>query len=191
MSEDAEDTTLNQLSLLPEEIHARHTRGRDLSGAVNIPTYPATSCPWSGDCDHNGFSARMFLHQLSITSLPRWQVSDTERLLSEWTPLELRGNPGCVTSLSDAIKPPGQTSPASFRSARMAGGLVRRALARGRSLRVLLRTEHDTIPVIVTFGNNGGCESWTLKSEKPLPDFLADGLMDVLKQSAPGCVETP
>jgi hypothetical protein len=73
----------------------------------------------------------------------------------------------------------------------MVQGLIRRALARGRSLRLLLRTEHDTIPVIVTFGSlKKDCEFWTLKSEKVLPDSLRDGLLDFLKQHAPACMAT-
>lgn len=72
----------------------------------------------------------------------------------------------------------------------MVQGVIRRALARGRSFRLLLRTERDTIPVIVTFGKNGGCESWTVTSAKPLPDSLRDGLLDYLKRHAPECAGT-
>lgn len=68
----------------------------------------------------------------------------------------------------------------------MVQALIRRALARGRSFRLLLRTAHDTIPVIVTFGKKDeDYASWTATSAKPLPDSLLAGLLDYLKQHAP------
>jgi len=63
-------------------------------------------------------------------------------------------------------------------------------MARGRSLRLLLRTEHDTIPVIVIFGTASDCASWTLKSAKPLRDSQRDGLLAFLRQHAPASSET-
>ncbi|MEW8178600.1 MAG: hypothetical protein AB2754_16080 [Candidatus Thiodiazotropha endolucinida] len=45
--------------------------------------------------------------------------------------------------------------------------------------------------MIVTFGKTeGDYESWTVKSEKPLPDFLRDGLLGYLKRHAPLSAET-
>ena len=163
----------------------------DPSGAASTPTCPDISLPWSADSALAGWSARMYLHQLLSTSTQRWQPSDTEQLLSGWTPQKLRGNPGSATSLSDAIKTPGSACDNSFRTAKMVRGLVRRALARGRSLRVLLRTAHDTIPVIVTFTNTHDSASWTAKSARPLLASLVDGLLDTLRQHAPECAETP
>ncbi len=157
-------------------------------GQRRIPTLPDTSSPWSDDCAHNGWSARMFLHQLLQISTPHLMPSDTERLLSDWMPWALHVNPGSGTMLSDVILPLGQSSRVCFRTAKMVRGLIRRALARGRSLRVLLRTEHDTIPVIVTFGShNKACEFWTIQSGKPLPASLRDGLLEFLMQHVPEC----
>jgi len=182
---------LSQLTLFVEVIPAPHIPGQAQYGEQDIPISPDISLPWLDDCVHNGWSARMFLHQLLTISMPDWQPLDTEQLLSGWTPQRLRANLARETSLSDAIKSPGKTLPASFRTARMVQGLIRRALARGRSLRLLLRTEHDTIPVIVTFTKANDCASWTAMSAKPLLASLRDGLLDFLRRHAPECVETP
>lgn len=157
-----------------------------------IPTSPDTGLPWSEDFALGGWSAKMFLHQLLRTSRPAWKPSDTEQLLSEWTPLRIRGKAGKGITLLDVIKPAVKVSADSFRTSRMAQGVIRRALARGRSFRLLLRTERDTIPVIVTFGTPRENDSafWTLRSAKPLPDSLATGLLDFLKAHAPKCMET-
>lgn len=192
MSETGCDTTLIQLTLFVVETPAPSIPAPEAMAPQSTPILPDTSLPWSDDYALGGWSARMFLHQLWSTSTPHWQLSDTERLLSGWTAQRLRGSPDRETSLSDAIKPPGKACASCFRTARMVQALIRRALARGRSLRLLLRTEHDTIPVIVTFGSKReDCESWTLKSAKPLPDSLAAGLLDFLKQHAPSSAETP
>lgn len=187
----SEKTTSTQLTLFAEVIPAPHIPERGQYGEQNMPISPDTSLPWSDDYAHDGWSARMFLHQLLSTSMQHWQPLDTERLLSEWTPRRLRANLARETSLSDAIKPPGQTLPTSFRTPKMVRGLIRRALARGRSLRLLLRTEHDTIPVIVTFTKADDYGSWTATSAKALPASLRDGLLDFLRQHAPECVVTP
>ncbi len=179
-------------TLLPEAILVPSIPGREAMEKAIPPTSPDTSLPWSEDYALGGWSARMYLHQLSVTSQPAWKHSDTERLLSDWTPLRLRGNLGSGTLLSVAIKPPEKAWFGSFRTANMVRGLIRRALERGRSLRLLLRTEQDTIPVIVMFGSlKEGCGSWTVTSAKPLPDSLRDGLLANLKQHAPECMETP
>ena len=157
-----------------------------------IPTYPDTGLPWSEDFALGGWSARMFLHQLLCTSRPAWKPSDTEQSLSEWTPLRIQGKAGKGITLSDVIKPAGKVSEDSFRTSRMVQVLIRRALARGRSFRLLLHTERDTTPVIVMFGTREqkNFAFWTVKSEKPLPDSLAAGLLDYLKAHAPKCMET-
>lgn len=174
------------------ETHVPSTAALAATETPDIPTFPDTTLPWSEDFSLNGWSARMFLHQLSITSTPRWEHSDTERWLSGWTPLRLRANLGNGTSLSDAIKPPGKASATCFRTARMVRGLMRRALARGKSFRLLLRTARDTIPVIVTFGSPvGDCASWTVTSGKPLRESLVDGLLNFLRQHAQESAEIP
>jgi len=173
------------------EIRAPNTATPEVMATHGIPISPDTSLPWSEDFALHGWSGRMFLHQLLSISTPHWSPLDTERRLSEWTPLRLRASLGSGISLSDVIKPLGQASENCFRSARMVRGLIRRALARGRSFRLLLRTEHDTIPVIVTFGSRGGdSESWTVTSGMPLPDCLLDGLLSFLRQHEQGCAET-
>lgn len=182
----------SQLTLFAVATPAPSIAAPEVTGPQSTPTSPATSSPWSGDCALNGWSARTFLHQLCVTSAPHWTSSDTEALLSDASHLHLRASFASGTTLSDAIKTPGRAQRSCFRTAEMVRGLIRRALARGKSLRLLLRTEQDTIPVIVIFGNQEmGLESWTLRSGKPLPDSLGDGLLDFLKQHAPGCAAMP
>lgn len=177
--------------LLPGVIPVLSTRGQDPTETVIPPICPDTSLPWSADYALGGWSARMFLHQLLTTTQSHWSTWDTERLLSERTPLRFRANLGKGISLSEFVMPPDTAWFGCFRTAHMVRGLIRRALARGRSFRLLLRTEQDTIPVIVTFGSQAvDSESWTLKSGKPLPDSLANGLLENLKQHAPECMET-
>jgi len=174
-----------------EAILVRRTATPAQMEIPNIPTCPATSSPWSQDAALGGWSARMFLHQVSSTSKPLWTTSDTERLLSASSPRHLRASFGRGITLSGVIKPPRKASATCFRTPRMVEGLIRRALARGRSLRLLLRTGRDTIPVIVTFGNKGtGYESWTLKSARPLRASQRDGLLAFLKRHAPECSGT-
>lgn len=182
----------NMRMFLPSAIPARNIPEPEATDAQNIPTCPDSASPWPEDSSLGGWSARMFLHQLFRGSLPRWKPSDTERLLSGWMPLRIRDKAGNGISLSDYIKKPGEASEVCFRSSRMVRGLIRRGLKRGRSFRLLLRTGRDTIPVIVTFGTKKrNCsESWTLRSGKPLPDSLADGLMDYLRRHAPESMET-
>lgn len=182
--------TWKQLTLFAEATHAQSTQGPEVTDPAKVPICPDTSLPWSEDSNLGGWSARMFLHQLLTTSMPHWTHLDTEQLLSEWTPQRLQGSHDKEISLSDVIKKPGMAYEDSFRTSKMVQGLIRRALARGKSLRVLLRTEQDTIPVIVTFLNPDDYESWTVTSERRLPDYLKDGLMDFLKQHAPRCAGT-
>lgn len=107
-------------------------------------------------------------------------------------PQRIRARAGSGISLSDFIKPPGEASETSLRTAKMVAGLIRRSSARGRSFRLLLRTEHDTTPVIVTFGKRGeDSESWTVTSARPLPDSLKAGLLDYLRRQSQGATETP
>lgn len=181
----------NQLTLFVGETHAPSTPEPGVTEKAKAPISPDTSLPWLEDYDLGGWSAKMFLHQLLITSMQPWHTSDTEQLLSEWTPLRLRANLGSEISLSDVIKKPGKALEASFRTSKMVQGLIRRSLARGRSLRLLLRTEQDTIPVIVTFTNSEDYESWTVTSGKDLLDSQKNSLLDFLRQHAPASVAMP
>lgn len=177
-------------TLSPAAIRARRIHAREAMARASMPTSPDTSLPWSQDFRLGGWSARMFLHQLCSISRQPWTHLDTEFALSELTPLRLRLKAGKGISLSEVIRSPEKRSREnSVRSASMVRGLMRRALARGRSLRVLLRTERDTIPVIVTFSNPENSASWKVKSAKPLPDSLRDGLLDFLRRHAPACSE--
>lgn len=185
------EMNLNELTSFVAATPAQATRGLDPTASPAVPTCPVSFLEWSDDNNLNGWSARTFLHQLLIGSMPHWRPLDTERLLSEWTPLRLRGNPASATSLSDAIRPATKVSAGCFRSAKMVRGVIRRASARGRSLRVLLRTEHATTAVIVTFGTKASdCASWMVQSERHFPACLTDGLLDFLRRHAPECSVT-
>ena len=177
-------------TLLQEGTRALSGPGPDPMGQVGTPTCPDGSLPWSEAAGHGGWSAKMFLHQMMSNSRLFWNVSDTEQYLSELTLRHLQGRVGRGILLSEVLKAPGQASPKSYSLPKTVVGLFRRALARNKSFRVLLRTEHDTTVVIVTFGT-GDYESWTLKSERPLPAFLLAGFLDYLKGVLPGCAETP
>lgn len=181
----------HQLILLPEVIHAPNILKLEVVGEPQLPISPDISLPWSEDYAHDGWSAKMFLHQLLSTSLPHWRPSNTEQLLSEWTPQWSQGNPEQENLLSDAIKPIGMVSLNHFASFRKIQGLLRRRLRIEKSWRLYVRTKEEVIPVIISFTNPDDCESWMLKSAKNLPDFLADGLLDYLKQHAPECMEIP
>ena len=186
----SEISTHHESTRLLAETHAQNTREPGQTATVIIPTCPDTSLPWPEDFALGGWSARMFLHQLLSGSNARWHTSDTERVLSDWTPARSQANPGSGRSLSAIIKSPKRLCEQSFRTDRMVRGLIRRCLERGRSLRLLLHTELATIPVIVIFGTNPlDYESWTVKSENPLPDSLVGGLLDFLRQHVPACSE--
>lgn len=168
-------------------IRARSARVPDPMERANIPTSPDTSSPWSEDSGPGGWSAKMFVHRMMSISTPQWGSSDTESLLSGVTPLRARVNNGSGISLSDVIKVPGRASSDSFCTSRALRGLLRRSVARGKSLRVLLRAGSDTIPAIVIFSKMAktGSVSWTVTSAVPLPDSLRVGLQDVLRRHAP------
>lgn len=176
-----------------EEIPAPSEAAREATALATIPTSPDTSLAWSEGCGPGGFSARMFLHQMMATSSPHWKLSDTERLLSAQTPRRLQLNSASAISLSRVIALPGTASPCCSRSSSMVRGLLMRSLRRGRSLRLLLATGRDTIPVTVTFGSREPecSESWTVTSARPLLASHADGLLAFLRQQLPSSAETP
>lgn len=189
----SDDTTCRKRTSSAGATRVPDTAEHDRTELREHPTWPDTSLPWSQDYALGGWSARMFLHQLSRISTPRLMLSDTERRLSAWTPQRLRGKVGNGISFVDVFNDPGCSSAKCLRTPRMVRGLIRRALARGRSLRVLLHTGRDMIPVIVTFGNKTSTsyESWIITSAESLPVFLRDGLLAFLKRHAPECTATP
>jgi len=174
-----------QLRLLVAEIPVPFAQKLKAAAKAVPPISPDTSLPWSQDYALDGWSARMFLHQIMSISMQHWQPSDTERLLSAWIPLKLLAKVGKGISLSAIIKPPGQASSISFRTPTMVRGLLRRTLKQRKSFRLLLLAERLTIPVIVIFTKPDDYASWMVTSAKPLPVSLRDGLLDFLKQHAP------
>lgn len=172
------------------ETRAPHTAMQDGGSPPSIPTCPDTSLPWSGDCAHGGWSARMFLHQLYEISAPHWKLSDTERLLSRWTLRILRVNNDAAGSLSDYLDRPGRSLPNDSVPVKSVAGIVRRALKWHRKLRVLLRTEHATTPTILTFGTDGPFVDFRAVKENDLVDSLLAGLLAHLTQCVHKCVAT-
>lgn len=174
-------------TLLPVGIHAPSEAEREVIGKASIPTCPDTSLPWLAASGPHGWSAKMFLHQMIKTLRPHWDCSDTERLLSEQTPFQLRLKIEPEISLSDVIKKKASSPHMKELSSRMVIGLIRRANKRRKGIRVLLLTDAGTIPVTVIFGT-GDSSGFTLKkNESSLPGSLLDGLMDFLKRHVPGC----
>jgi hypothetical protein len=151
------------------------------------PTLPDTSLPWLEDFALNGWSARMFLHQLQTTLELHWEPSDTDMLLSASIAPRLLAKVERESSLSENIKRPGQAFASSFPSQKTVAAAVRRALERERSFRLLLNEDSGPVPVIVTSLNQPGSERWTLRSEKPLPDSRAAGLRDLMTRLAQEC----
>lgn len=176
--------TAIQLNLFQEEIHALSDRRQEAYGEAGpVLTGPDTSLPWSKEAGPDGWSAKMFLHQTIKIFAPHWRCSDTERLLSEQTPIRLQAKTEQETTLSDVIKPPVQRESDFILSDKAARGLISRNIKRQRDILVLLRTPADTMRVMVTFGTGpGGLEPLIKTKEQDLPDSLLDGLTDYLKQ---------
>jgi hypothetical protein len=171
---------MNQLRLFQVAIPVLSEAEREAMVKAIPQTYQDISSEWLESAGHGGYSAKMFLHQMMLTLRPHWSCSDTDRLLSGQTPLRLQVNNESEILLSHQIKKPGKAHSGSYVNFKAIQVIIRRAVRRGRSFRVLLRTDNDTIPVIVTFTTED-CESWTLKSDSDLPACLKDGLMGVLK----------
>jgi hypothetical protein len=186
-------TVAIQQTLFVEEIRVLSDLRQGQSGGVaNVQTIPDTSLPWSKEAGPDGYSAKMFLHQTIKTFAPRWSCSDTERLLSEQTPIRLQAKTEQETLLSDVIKEPCQKSLDFILSDKAARGLIKRNIKRRRDIRVLLRTHAGTMRVMVTFGTGQDGFAPQIKTkEQGLPVFLVDGLMDYLKQRLQELRETP
>lgn len=106
-----------------------------------VPISPDGSSQWPEDRAHDGWSARMFVHQMLSTSRPPWTSSDTESLLSRSTleTSQVRVAGGSSASAALLAEPP--TSPELYLTRPMLMALCRRAVKRRRRLqRVLLRT---------------------------------------------------
>ena len=181
---------MNQFFLFQEEIPV-------LSEAERVAMVKAKplisldiSSEWLENAGPRGYSAKMYLHEMLLTLRPHWSCSDTDRLLSGQTPLRLQVNNESEISLSDQLKKPGKAHSGSYVSFKGIRGIIRRAVRRGKSFRVLLRSDNDTIPAIVTFLTEDS-ESWTVTSDNALPECLKGGLMAVLKAAWHESQETP
>ena len=181
-----------QLALFQGEIRALSGQKPGASMELIIPTCPDTSLPWSASVGPNGFSAKMFLHQTLQTLRPRWTCSDTEALLSRQMPIRIQAKTEPEKLLSDVLKKPSSANSSSYISDKAARGLIRRNIIRRRAILVLLRTDADTMRVMVTFGTEGRDYGLQIKTkEKRLPAFLLDGLTDYLRQRLHELQETP
>lgn len=182
----------NQLTLFTAEIPALGTAGPGGSKPTH-PTSPDISLPWSQSVGRDGWSAKMFLHQLLTISRPHWTPSDTERLLSEWTARRLRASPARESSLSDVIKPAGKAFANAFKTQRTLRSCIRRHYNGGRCLHVFVRTLDDFPMVSFLFGSNThpDCASWIVKSASASPVCLPAGLEAFIEKLAQGSQATP
>lgn len=96
-----------------------------------------------------------------------------------------------MSSLSDNVKPPGTALPNSFPPIATVRAAVRRCLERERSFRLLLYVNSEPAPVIATYSRTDVGEHWMLRSEKLLPDSLADGLKASLSECVVGNLVEP
>jgi len=188
-SETSRIKTTEQLPLFPGAIRVLSEVERGQFTVRNIPTCPDISLPWSEESGPDGWSAKMFLHQMLSTSKPRWTCSDTERLLLGRAPLRLQHNAESGILLSEVLKNPGQAKQSSYLNMRGMAGILRRSIKRDRSLLVLLRTINDTIPVTVSFGTEGP-ELSIPTNASSLVDSLRIGLMDYLTHALQKSQET-
>lgn len=176
-----------------EEIPALHAPELAPIDARCIPTCPAGSSPWPDDCAHDGWSARMFLHQMLATSHSAWRPSDTESLLSRSTLAISQLRVAGGSSLSDALLPTAPDSPELYLTPAMVMGLLRRALKRKRPLqRVLLRTRCGWRRRTVTCTNRGGGYVFSIPTRRSFSrDSLEAGLLAYLERVAGGWSGTP
>ncbi len=168
-----------QLLLFLEATRALVDRERGEIDRRSTPISPDISLPWSGECGPDGWSAKMFLHQMLSILRPRWTYSDTERLLSGRTPLRIQVNGGSGSSLSAVLRKPGEVESWTFVSDNALRGLIRRGLRRNRPFHVLLRTQSDLAMVTVTCTKDR-CEFSILSSGQDLPDSPIAGLQDLV-----------
>lgn len=175
------------LAAIPAHVDQR----RDQSGKANIPTCLDTSLPWLQDAARNGWSARMFLHQMIKISAPHWTPSDTEMLLSQQMPLRLQLKTDGAISLLDQMDPINYDNSANYLSSRAICGLLNRSARRHQPVFVLLRTDKDMTLGTITYGKADDCESLTVKNADGSQDFLTDGLQKYLRQELQRCMAIP
>ena len=172
-----------QLSLFAEATLALRAPALEGIDHRAIPTCPAISLPWSEDFAHDGWSARMFLHQTLCASRSGWTCSDTESLLSRSTLVISPVRAASVTTCAAALMPePPPLSSSLFLSTASIVGLARRATKRKRPLqRVLLRTATGWRRKTLFCSSLGsGYEFYLPKRRKPCKDCPEAGLLDFL-----------
>jgi len=184
---------LNEQNSSVEEIPARADLSPGVTGQPLGPICPDGSLPWSADCGPNGWSAKMYLHQMLSNSLSGWNPSDTERLLSVSTvgTLQVRvaGGNSCSAALLDS--PP--SSENLYLTPLMVLGLLRRAHRRRRPLqRVLLRTPSGwRRRTLIVTSQAGGYGVSLPKNARPCKDSPEAGLLDFLNHAAGSCSAMP
>ncbi len=171
---------MEQLTLLLAEIHASAEAKQSQSGNQKAPICPDTSLPWLDDFAHNGWSAKMFLHQTMCSLSRRWRLSDTERVQFDLIPLRLQANTEPVISVSDQLCQIGFDHSGNFISSKAVKGLLLRSMRRHRFVSVLLRTDTDMIPATITYTKKDDCEFLTVQSASGLQDSQTDGLKNFL-----------
>lgn len=180
-SEIAGNTTSNQSDLFAEVTHALYEVERKEIEKRRVPTCPDISLPWSEAAGQNGWSAKMFLHQMMCFLKPHWKFLDTERLLSGQIPRYIQDKTNSAILLSAVLKKPGQADLSSYISERAVKGLLKRAKIRRTPILVLLRNDVDTMRVMVTFGTAGElCVSQIVRKGQHSLVSLVDGLKDYL-----------
>ena len=187
-------TFRKQLMLFVGEIPALQGPLPKETGKVVIPISPDISLPWLEDYIHDGWSARMFLHQMLRTSQPAWNCWDTERLLSALTLRTLRVKIASGSSLSDVLmkeSPP--LSSGLYLTRQMISGLIHRAVKRKRCLqRVLLRTHAgwQQRTIIVSSPKSNDYVFSVRKNARDCRDSPSTGLLDFLQTAVESCSET-
>lgn len=174
---------------LPAEIHALVEARPQTVRQVNTPTSPDTSLPWSQDYAHDGWSARMFLHQMISGLSPHWNCSDTDALSSELTPKRIRLKDGRGILLSDVINR--EESTRFDLSSHAIAYMVKRSIKRQVGFHVLLLDTTGVKQVALSFGKGAqDFESCRVKNFHGLPDSQLDGLRDYLIQQLRDLQET-
>lgn len=173
---------MRQLSLFREATHALSDQEREGIDRLSTPTCPDTSSQWSDSCGPDGFSAKMFLHQMLQISRPHWTCLDTERLLLKRMPYCIQVNGGSGSSLSAVLRKSNDAESWTYLSNDAVRGLIRRAIKRKHSLYVLLRIRNDIVRRTILFGKTGESEYWIKSKEPNLRDCQTVGLMGYLKQ---------
>ena len=171
-----------QSTLFAGEIPALHVPWPEGIDRANIPIYPDTSLPWSGDFALGGWSARMFVHQILSTLLPDWNSWDTESLLSRSTLVISQVRVAGGSSVSAALLRCAPDSSDLYLTPQMVSGLLRRAWKRKRPLqRVLLRTPTGWLRKTLTVTNRDGAYECSIRQNaNPCRDSPEAGLLDYL-----------